>query len=150
MRRLLSILLVLSMAAGMTWPARTQPQTAEAQKERVLSAAGDFVAKFEEEGDLGDLYDRATTASFRALMSRELFIQQGGFLRLQSGGRALARELVGVQPFSQLPNGTRGSFQYVRFRTRHPNGLVFQDVYLEEDRGQWKVIGFYLTPAPQQ
>lgn len=126
-----------------------QTGTETARDERAVSAAGDFVAKFEE-GDLGALYDQSTAPSFRALTARQVFVEQGGALRLQSGGRALARELVGAQAYSQLPNGSRGNYQFVRFRTRHPNGLVFQDVYLEDIEGQWKVIGFYLNPAPQQ
>jgi len=87
---------------------------------------------------------------FKALTARDTFLQNGGTIRIQTGGRALARELVGAQAFAQDPQGTKGDFEYVRFRARLPNGLVFQDVYLENIGGAWKVAGIFYLPAPQQ
>lgn len=118
-------------------------------KREAEAAALNFVSRFEE-GDPGDIYDQELSPSFKTLTARQNFVQQSGFLRLQSGGRALARELVGGQAFTQTPTGQVGTFYYVRFRTRHPNGLVYQDVYLERVDSVWKIAGFYTLAAPQQ
>jgi hypothetical protein len=127
-------------------PSTTVDQTTKAAAEK---AALNFVTRFEE-GDPGVVYDEELSATFKALQSRQLFVQQAGFLKVQSGGSALARELIGSQPFSQTPSGQTGEYCYVRFRTRHPNGLVFQDVYLEKVGTEWKVGGFFTMAAPQQ
>lgn len=114
-----------------------------------LNAAKSFVGRFDEV-DFGQLYDADLSPTWKALMAREMFIQQGGFLRLQSGGRALGREYIGAQFFAQAPTGARGDYYYVRFRTRYPNGLVYQDVYVEKVGTSWKISGFNMLPAPQQ
>jgi hypothetical protein len=119
------------------------------QDDPAVRAALQFVTRYEE-GDLGDIYDHELTTAFKSLMARDLFLQQGGFMRVQSGGRARSREFVGMQPFRQTPTGQTGDYRYVRFRTLHPNGLVFQDVYMDNVGGTWKVMGFYVLPAPQQ
>lgn len=140
-----ALALLLSLAV----PVAAQTGGQDRQHQAAVNAAQSFVTRFEE-ADLGDVYDRELSSTFKALMARDMFVQQGGIVRVQSGGSALARELVGVQAFSQTQTGARGDYRYVRFRTRHPNGLVFQDVYLEKAGEGWKVMGFYLLPAPQQ
>ncbi|WP_186456882.1 DUF4019 domain-containing protein [Sphingomonas suaedae] len=130
-------------------PARADATVDSDSKEDAESAALSFVTRFEE-GDPGEIYDEELSPSFKALTARQNFVQQSGFLRLQSGGRALARELIGSQPFTQTPTGQVGTFYYIRFRTRHPNGLVYQDVYLERVDSAWKIAGFYTIAAPQQ
>lgn len=129
--------------------AAVQSEQADAQQEAAVTAAQVFVTRFDD-GDFGEIYDEELSQTFKSLVARETFVQQGGFVRVQSGGRALAREFVGAQAFSQTPTGASGQYYYVRFRTRYPNALVFQDVYLENVDGRWKVMGFYLPPAPQQ
>jgi hypothetical protein len=149
---MLTLALALAMLA--TTPVFAQPlqraaMQSDAGQQAAVDAAKAFVTRFDE-ADFGDIYDRDLSQTWKALMSRETFIQQGGFLRLQSGGRAQAREYIGAQSYSQTPTGARGEYYYVRFRTRHPNGLVFQDVYMEKVGSQWKAMGFNMMPAPQQ
>jgi hypothetical protein len=139
--------LILSVPAPLA--AQATDAAASAGQESAVNSAQNFVGRYDE-GDFGEIYDTELGPSFKALMARDVFVQQGGFMRVQSGGKALAREFIGAQPFSQTPTGARGDYYYVRFRTRHPNGLVFQDVYLEKVGSQWKVAGFYMMPAPQQ
>jgi Protein of unknown function (DUF4019) len=136
-------------AAAQSPPVATSAQsTNTAEQTAAQDAANTYLVRLDE-GDLGDLYE-SMTAGYRTLVSKPMFLQRAGFLRLQSGGRALARELVGSQAFTQTPTGQTGNYYYVRFRTRHPNGLVFQDVYLEKVGSAWVVADYYAYPAPQQ
>lgn len=128
-----------------------QKTTASSDETKIAAegAALNFLARYEE-GDLGEVYDTELSPTYRILVAKPAFVQQGNFMRLQSGGRAVARELVGSQPYAQTPTGQTGNYFYVRHRTRHPNGLVFQDVHLEMVGGEWKVMGFWTSVAPQQ
>jgi len=128
---------------------QAQSTLSDADKEAGEAEALMFVERLDS-GDLGELYDEELGPVFKALMAKPNFIQQGSFQRLQSGGPAVARELVGSQPFTQTPTGQTGNFLYVRYRTRHPNGLVFQDIYVEKLDTGWKVVGVWTLPAPQQ
>lgn len=146
------LLLIALLAGGaLLQPAHSQsaPAPAAPHNEAAVAAAQRFVTRYDQ-ANPGELYDEELSQTFKALMARDTFIQQTGFTRVQSGGLALGREFIGAQAFQQTPTGNRGNYQYVRFRTRYPNGLVFQDVYLEEVAGSWKVMGFYMLPAPQQ
>lgn len=100
-------------------------------------------------GDLGALYDEELIAGFQCLMARATFVEQGQMIRLQLGGTAVAREVVGSHSFDRLPTGHTGTYHFVRFRARYPNALVYQDVTLEKVESEWKIAGFYVVPAPQ-
>jgi hypothetical protein len=69
-------------------------------------------------------------------------------IRIQSGGPAEARQLVGSQIVTRSPTGQVVDVYYVRFKAKHPNGQVFEDVYLEKEAGIWKVAGFWLSQVP--
>jgi hypothetical protein len=146
-----ALLFIAVPAGGLAQPAPSDvaADSAADAKEAAEKAALVFVSRVED-GDLGDVYDEELSPTFKALTSRAIFIQQSGFLRVQSGGRAAARELVGSQPFTTTPTGQTGTYYYVRFRTRFPNALVFQDIYLELIDGVWKISGAWNSPAPQQ
>lgn len=144
---LIPLAVVPTIAAPLPQSATMQPSSP--QDDPAVQAALQFVTRYEE-GDLGDVYDQELSTTFKSLMGRDMFVQQGGFMRMQSGGRAKSREFIGIQPFKQTPTGQTGDYRYIRFRTLHPNGLVFQDVYVENVSGIWKVMGFYVTQAPQQ
>lgn len=144
--RLAAAVLGAALAAA---PLAAQGMPTDAKGQAAVSEAQAFMASFEE-GELGNVYDQEMGPTFKSMTPRDLFLQNGGTIRIQTGGKALARELVGAQAFSQDPKGNKGDFEYVRFRARLPNGLVFQDVYLEYVAGAWKVAGFFYLPAPQQ
>ncbi len=98
--------------------------------------------------DLGQVYDQDTTDAFRALMVRKTFIDQISIARIQAGGPHTAREVAGSTPFDHLPTGQTGDFYYVRFKTRFPNAVVFQDVYLQKVGADWKIAASLALPAP--
>lgn len=148
-RTYLFAIALMSAALAGTGPARAQAGSqTNSNSEEVRTALA--IAGRLEDGDLGGVYDKDLSDTFRALVGRDLFIQQMGMVRMQGGGRAKSRELVGSQAFTQTPTGKTGVFRYIRFRTLHPNGLVFQDIYLERVGTAWKLMGYYLLPAPQQ
>jgi hypothetical protein len=115
------------------------------------SGAEDAATRFLRDLDSDDLavvYDDYMSSSFKAQFDKRSFSQNSGMLRIQSGGPAMTRTLVGSQAFDRLPTGKQGEFFYVRNKAAHPAGSVFEDVYLEREGGKWLVTGFYFFPAP--
>jgi len=98
--------------------------------------------------DLGQVYDQDMADIFHALMPRKSFIDLIAMARIQAGGPHTAREFVGASAFDHLPTGQTGEFYFVRFKTRFPNAVVFQDVYLQKVGAGWKVAGSLSGPAP--
>jgi len=111
------------------------------------SVAKNFVLHLEA-GSFGDIYDEDLGPTFKQGVKKDMFVSQMGMMKIQNGGSAQARQLIGGQAFSQTPNGLTGEFYYVRFKTKFPSGMVFQDVYLEKVSGVWKVSGYWMFPAP--
>ncbi|HLY80910.1 MAG TPA: DUF4019 domain-containing protein [Caulobacteraceae bacterium] len=99
-------------------------------------------------GDLGQVWDQDLGPLYQATVPRQTFVGIIGVARIQAGGPHLARTVVGEQAISQLPTGQTGDFYYVRFRTTFHNGTVFQDIYLQNLGGVWKVTASLATPAP--
>ncbi len=82
--------------------------------------------------DLATVYKDLLGPSFHAQISESLFEQNEGVWRIQQGGAAKSRTLIGSQPLTFMPaTGQQGTFYYVRYKTAYPNATVFQDVYLE-------------------
>jgi len=98
--------------------------------------------------DLGQVYDQDLSDTFHVLMARKTFIDQISIARIQAGGAHTAREMVGSSSFDHLPTGQTGDFYFVRFKTRFPNAVVFQDIYLQKVGVGWKVAGSLALPAP--
>lgn len=99
--------------------------------------------------DPGRIYDTELGPTFTQAVKKDGFVSNIGIIKIQTGGPALARQLVGGQSFTQTPIGQTGTFYYVRFKTKYPSGFVFQDVYLELVEKKWKISGFWMSPAPQ-
>lgn len=115
-------------------------------KDTAERAASSFLSEFDNT-DLSSIYARMGP-TFRQVFSQEQFVQQAGMMRIQLGGTASGRLLVGSQVMNQMPNGMRGDFFYVRHKAKYPNGFVFQDTILEREGGTWRVGGFTFLPAP--
>jgi hypothetical protein len=114
---------------------------------RAEQAADQFLTAFDIE-DPSSLYENRMAAAFKYINYKGWFIQNVPVTRTQLGGVGQARTLVGSQALSQMPNGQKGIFFYVRYRTRFPNGDAFQDVYLEKNEGMWLVGFFNFSGAP--
>ncbi|HEY2706445.1 MAG TPA: hypothetical protein VGI95_00190 [Caulobacteraceae bacterium] len=121
-------------------PANAQTPAAEA-------AAAAFCDGLDS-GDLGQVYDQELGPIYQALMPRKNFIDFINVARIQAGGPHLGRVVIGETPVSQLPTGQTGDFYYVRFKTTFHTGTVFQDIYLQNLGGAWKVIASLASPAP--
>jgi hypothetical protein len=102
-----------------------------------------------DQGNLADTYQSDTSPKFKANMPSATFVEQVQYGRIQLGGPASSRSLMGGQPMHQLPNMAPGDYYYVRYKTQFPNTFLFQDVYLERQDGAWKVIGFWNLPVPK-
>lgn len=135
------------LGAAICLVAFVQPAPAQSDKQSAENAAGRFLAAFDVE-DLGETYQRRLSPTFKVLMAEPVFVQQSGLMRIQFGGPAQARGLEGSQPFSQMPNRPQGSFYYVRYREKCPNGFIFQDLHLEKIDSDWKISGYYVFPVP--
>jgi len=113
-----------------------------------IQAAAAFVDQLDT-ADLGQVYDQDLSDSFHVMMARKAFIDLISIARIQAGGAHLARDVQGATPFDHLPTGQTGEYYFVRFKTRFPNAVVFQDIYLQKTGSGWKVAGSLATPAPQ-
>jgi hypothetical protein len=111
------------------------PAAAQESDKTIADSTASSLVRALASDDLSDLYDRVAGPSMKIQLSRELFQQQFGMWRIQSGGPAATRTLVGSMPFGQIPNTLQtGTFYYVRYKAAYPNGQVFEDVYLENDK----------------
>jgi hypothetical protein len=123
-----------------------------AAAQSVDPSARDVALRFLREFDASDprlLYRQLLSLQFQTTVQEQLFVDSVGIGRVQSGGPAQARVLVGGHPFSQLPNGQQGQYYFVRFRGQYPSlPPTFQDVYLERVGNEWKVGGFLNSAAP--
>jgi hypothetical protein len=140
-RRLLIQLIFLIAASALVSQALAQQTTAE-------SAAKTFVAHLDTINP-ADIYDSELGPTFKQAIKKDYFVSNTGVIKIQTGGPALARQMVGGQALTQTPNGQSGTFYYVRFKTKFPSGFVFQDVYLEMVDNKWKISGYWIAPAPQ-
>lgn len=126
--------------------------TAFAQSDRsaVESAANNFLQRLDS-GDLASLYQADMSLRFKSATQESVFVQNIGIIRIQTGGPAATRKLIGAQALDQIPGvPDKGSFYYVRHHARFPAGAAFQDTYWEKVSGAWKVVGFWNFPAPPQ
>lgn len=120
---------------------------AYAQSSAAETAARAFVTHLESVSP-AEIYEEELGPTFKDAVKKPAFVSNMGILKIQAGGTSLARQTVGGQAFSQTPAGQTGEFYYVRFKTRFPSGMVFQDVYLEKVASSWKVSGYWMLPAP--
>ena len=68
-------------------------------------------------------------------------------MRIQGGGPAQIRALVGSQSITDVPDFP-GQYFYVRFRAKYANGPVYQDAYVKKSDSQWQVWNFSVLAAP--
>jgi Protein of unknown function (DUF4019) len=141
---LIASLLVLAASDAAVWDGRAQGS----DRDRAEQEASSFLQGLDE-ADLTDVYRLHAGPTFMAGMPQDRFVEQLGIARIQSGGPATSRQLVGGQPFRQTPTGQQGNFYYFRYKASFPSGVsVFQDTYLEKAGSDWKVAGYWVFPIP--
>ncbi|MER9546463.1 DUF4019 domain-containing protein [Mesorhizobium sp. M0437] len=123
-------------------PAFTQASDPDAEK-----IAANWVRSLDA-GDAGALYENYASSYYKATVPKKVFVNWVGTTRIQSGGAASSRSVEGFQQLDQLQNGVTGTFYYVRYRSSHPNGNVFDDILLTEENGAWLVYWYTVFPAP--
>ena len=141
MRRRSIVILALCAATG----GRAQAQGSDSAAQ---SSAQSFLQDFDN-GDLGLIYRNRIAGRFKTTTNQTAFVQNLGMNRIQLGGPAINRHLVGGQRLGQLPGMTiQGTFYYTRYVASYPSGLAFNDVFLELEGNEWKIVGFSFMPAP--
>lgn len=140
-RQLLLGTFVLSMSISVAF--------AQSDRAAAETTAENFLRRLDS-GDLPSLYQSVASPRFKKDFSQTAFVQSVGVMRIQTGGPASTRKLVGAQALDQLPGTDKGSFYYVRHYARFPATAAFQEVYLESVSGSWKVSGYWNLPAPPQ
>jgi hypothetical protein len=123
----------------------TVSQAQDAEQGAAEQSATQFWFGFDR-GDLAQLY-QSLAPEFRNTTSQQQFVQQSGMMRIQSGGPAETRALVGSQALNDMPD-FKGQFFYVRFKAKYPNGFVYQDAYLKKSDNSWRVWSFNVVVAP--
>lgn len=123
---------------------------AQSDRSAAEAVASNFLQRLDS-GDLPSLYRTVVSPRFKTITSETAFAQNVGMIRIQLGGPAATRRLIGAQALDQIPGiPDKGSFYYVRHHARFPVGGAFQDVYLEKVSESWEVVGFWNFPAPPQ
>jgi hypothetical protein len=126
-------------------PAAGQP----AAKSAAEKSAASFLSGIQQL-DPGQVYDLNLAPRGKNAVSKPTFSQWVNVFKIQSGGPAQSRLLVGSTPMMQLQTGETGDFYYVRYRETFSSEPFFADVMLEQIDGQWLVIWFNYMPAPAQ
>jgi Protein of unknown function (DUF4019) len=101
-------------------------------------------------GDLGSLYDQSVATRSRQYLTKDNFVQSINVWRIQSGGPVQSRLFVGATPLTQLQDGTKGDFYYVRYREGYPSSQIFVDITLEHQGQNWLIVAYYFSPVPPQ
>lgn len=126
------------------------PVFAQNDRTAAEAAASGFLQKIDS-SDLASLYRSTFSPRFKEMNSETTFVQNAGMLRIQTGGPAATRRLVGAQALNQIPGiPGQGDYYFVRHYAKFPVGAAFQDVYLEKVSGSWRVVGFWNSQAPVQ
>ncbi len=108
MRRLFALFL---LAVATSTSALTQPN----EKTAAESTAATFLRGLDN-GDLGSLYQNMVASRSKTQVPSDLFGQTIGYWRIQKGGAASSRTLVGSEALTFLPAmNLQGNFYYVRF-----------------------------------
>ncbi|MBS0523072.1 MAG: DUF4019 domain-containing protein [Proteobacteria bacterium] len=126
----------------------TRSAGAQTPKDKAESVAAAWLRGLDQ-GALPELFDQYAGPALQQQWGKVEFVNQTNIVRIQTGGAAKARTLLGGQEFQHMPDGRQGDFFYFRYRTTFPNAQFFQDVYLENINGAWK-IGAYqpMIPVP--
>lgn len=142
MRTTLPVLATTVLAIAFMTPASATDQQ-DAEK-----AAFDFLHAVDSPIAAETIYDSRMSTAFKTVMPRINFGQNIGVLRLQLGGPATSRQLMGSQLMNQIPGVPRpGTYYYVRHVSMYSAARVAQDVTVEKENGGWKIIGFMFTPV---
>lgn len=125
---------------------KADPSTSE--KSVAESVAADFLRGIDS-GDLPSIFNKFAGPTLKSQVQQTDFEQTAGYYRIQFGGPAASRTLVGSQSLSTIPaTGQQGIFYYVRYRGAFLNGFIYEDVYLEKEGTDWKVHSMQFFPAP--
>jgi Protein of unknown function (DUF4019) len=135
-------LLVLALIFTAGNPAYAQNQDQSLAEE----SASQFWYSYDR-GDLSTLY-KSLSKAFRDQITETQFVQQVGMARIQAGGAAFTRTLVGAQSVNSPPGFPGGDYFYVRYRARYPNGDVFQDTMFTKETATWHLYSFNVLAAP--
>lgn len=123
--------------------------TFAAEQQDAEAAALKFLETVDSATSPDTIYDGRMSAAFKGAMPKLNFNQNIGLIRLQLGGAANTRQLMGSQLMNQLPGVPKqGTYYYTRHVSMYPAAKVAQDVTVEKEGGAWKIIGFMFTPVP--
>lgn len=135
---LLLILLNSELLAGGIAPNMVPNQ------DQALDQAEAFLTDLER-GDFESAFDRLAeqTRIYGGYME---FFERAQMTTLQLGGPSYDRFLIEAYPVSFVRGfPDEGTYLELRFRSIHPRGTVYQDVTLQLERNDWRIIGFWTS-----
>jgi len=140
---------LIMLAGGIVLLRTAHGQVPREARDHAEVAAVGFLKAFDK-GDLRPAFRERVGSTLKQTTNEEAFVAQFSIVRGQLGGAGSDRVVIDERSLSQLP-GTQfqGTFYFFRFKTRHPVGNVYEDVYMQkEGDGAWKVVGSLFYPAP--
>lgn len=124
--------------------------TTRAQSLDATLAATSFLQNFDEGESITEIYSTLLGDRFRKVLSANEFTARVEALRTQLAGKPKDRQLFFSSSLERVPESpTSGNFHLFRYSSTYPVGRVIQEVLLELENGEWKVINFDFRRAPQ-
>jgi hypothetical protein len=138
-----------ALVAAVVFVIGAYPANAQQDREAAESVASAWLRGLDQ-GSLPELFDQYAGPTLRQGVSKPEFADQIGIIRIQTGGPAQTREVVGGQSFHKnMQTGQTGNFYFFRYMSAFPIAPAYQDVYLEQVNGAWKVATFNpIIPMP--
>ena len=114
-----------------------------ADQQDAEAAAVNFLQAVDSPSAAETIYASRMSVAFKGAIPKLNFGQNIGLLRLQLGGAANSRQLMGSQLMNQLPGVPKpGTYYYVRHVTKYPPDNLPQHETDHKESGSRKVIGF--------
>jgi hypothetical protein len=133
----------VSFNSGSQQAGKSEPGT-EAQQKLVANAADAFLRQLDS-GDIDGTWSQSSPY-LQQLSSRAVWSAGIGAFR-KTVGPFKSRKLKGIGFTHEVDGVPRGNYAAVAFDTTFSGATVEEKVVLHEDKGDWKVLGYFMSKS---